>query len=221
MNGKPRSKKLGEFPAMGVAAARKACRDFEMNPDAALARTKVGSFAEVAEQFLERHVRKNGLRSRVDVERHFAYANKYWRYRPFPEIRRRHGAELLDKIEDAKGANVAEDVRQTLSKMMRWYESRGDDYCVIDGPRSASGSGAHPKRRRDTRLVVGRGAIRRSDPDRSLVAGNARVTLPFDLTASREARAQRLRQTSLGSPTRCRIQPHRGAFTNLLSATVR
>ena len=113
-NGKVRSKKLGEFPQMGVAAARQACRDFEMNPEGSLARAEIGTFGEIAEQFLERHVRKNGLRSASDIERHIAYVLKRWRDRPFLDIKRRDVADLLDRLEDERGAGVATAVLREL-----------------------------------------------------------------------------------------------------------
>ena len=48
VDGKPRTKKMGDFPAMGVKAARDAARKFEEDPQGTLARLTVGTFGEVA-----------------------------------------------------------------------------------------------------------------------------------------------------------------------------
>lgn len=52
IGGKPRTKKLGEFPAMGVKAARDAARAFEEDPTGALAKSAVGTFGSVAQRGL-------------------------------------------------------------------------------------------------------------------------------------------------------------------------
>jgi integrase len=128
IGGKPRSKKLGTFPAMGVKAARDAARKFEENPQAALARTEVGSFGEIAEQFMKRHVEASGLRSKSDIERSLGYVLRRWRDRPFLEIRRRDVANLLDEIEDKHSAGVADGCLAVIRKLMNWYAARSDDY---------------------------------------------------------------------------------------------
>jgi integrase len=140
VGGKPRSKKLGEFPQMGVKAARDAARKFDENPQAALAKTEVGSFGEIAAEFLKRHVHGNGnggLRSASDVERSLGYALKRWKDRPFLEIRRRDVVALLDQIEEERGAGVADGVLATVRKLMRWFAARSDDYTtpIVPGMR--------------------------------------------------------------------------------------
>jgi hypothetical protein len=89
IGGKVHTKKLGEFPALGIKQARDTARKFQEDPQAALARTQVGSFAEVAAEFMKRHVEKNALRSQSDIERSLGYVLTRWRDRRFLEIRRR------------------------------------------------------------------------------------------------------------------------------------
>src|SRR5262249_28036055 len=54
---------LGRFPILDVAQARDKARLFLENPAKALAQAGAGTFREVAENFLKRHVEANGLRS--------------------------------------------------------------------------------------------------------------------------------------------------------------
>ena len=44
VNGKPRTRKRGEFPAMAIKAARDAARKFEEDPHGTLARRRSASF---------------------------------------------------------------------------------------------------------------------------------------------------------------------------------
>ena len=149
VNGKPRSKKLGRFPDMSVKKAREAARTFLDDPQAALARSKVGTFQEVAGDFIKRHVEKKGLRSKPEIER---CLNKYiyprWKDRPFLEIKRHDVADLLDHIEDDHGPRQADMVLAIISKLTRWYQARSDDYVspVVPGMRRTDA--AERKRKR-------------------------------------------------------------------------
>ena len=143
VNAKPRSHKLGRFPQMRVKQARIEARNFLEDPDAVLARTKVGTFQEVAEDFIKRHVDKQGLRSKPEIVRCLTkYVYPKWKDRPFLEIKRRNVADLLDDIEDAHGAHQADAVLAIISKLTRWYQARSDDYIspVVAGMRRAPAS---------------------------------------------------------------------------------
>ena len=131
--GKPKRKKLGwsgysdgAFPKLGAKQARQAAIDFDV--PTYLASGKTGSFKEVAEAWLKRHV-SGRLRSERDIERQL---NKYvypaWADRPFTEIRRVEVNHLLDRLEDEHGARQADCVLATLRSMMVWHQSRDENY---------------------------------------------------------------------------------------------
>lgn len=126
VGGKPRSRKLGEFPAMTIKKARDAARAFEEDPQGALARAQVGSFGEIAEQFRTQHVK--GLRSARDVERYLDYMLARWRHRPFLEIGRYDVNVLLDEISAKHSPSVADGVLATVSKLFNWFAIRHDNY---------------------------------------------------------------------------------------------
>jgi hypothetical protein len=60
------AKPLGRYPIMGLMEAREAARAYLLNRDKAV---DDGTFAEVMDLYLERHVRANGLRSAPEIER--------------------------------------------------------------------------------------------------------------------------------------------------------
>jgi hypothetical protein len=65
----------------------------------------VGSFKEVADTWLKRHVEAHGLRSQYDIKRQLdRYVYPRWKDRPFLEVRRRDVNDLLDYIADNTGA---------------------------------------------------------------------------------------------------------------------
>ena len=142
--GKPRRAKLGEFPAMSVADARKAAREFDV--EAKLATRAAGSFAEVAETFLKRHVQKKGLRSEREIRRILStYVLPKWERREFVDITLKDVTELLDCIADANGLAQADAVRAVISKIMRWYAGRDERYQL---PRLPDRQAAPGKRKR-------------------------------------------------------------------------
>ena len=133
-HGKPRRRKLGyygysdgAFPALSVKQARQAAIDFDV--PAYLSSGKVGSFKQVAERWLERHVKKTGLRSEREIRRHLdVYVYPHWADRPFVEIRRTNVNDLLDRIEDERGVRQTDAVLTTLRSLMVWHQSRDEDY---------------------------------------------------------------------------------------------
>lgn len=188
IGGKPKWITLGRFPELTVAKARVAARDFQMNPNAALSRAEVGSFEEVAAEFLKRRVAAKGLRSQTDIERNLRYATEHLRGRKFLDIGRRDYAQVLDKIADARGDGVADDVYVTLHTLGSWFESRSNDYR---SPLVSSMRRSEPKSRE---------RILSDDEIRSLwkVEGSfgdfCRVLL---LTAQRRAKVQTMRWSDL------------------------
>lgn len=127
VGGKVHTRKLGEFPILGIKAARDAARKFQEDPQRALAKVAVGSFGEIAAQFMKRHVEAKGLRSAGDFERNIRYCGR-WRDRPFLEIRRVDVVNLLDEIEDKHSPSTADGVLSTVRTLFNWFATRSDDY---------------------------------------------------------------------------------------------
>jgi integrase len=126
---KPRRQKLGEFPKLSAKDARKAAREFDA--DKAVATARAGSFKEVSDNWLKRHVDESGLRSASEIRRHLTkYVLPKWEKRPFAEIKRREVNELLDEIVDQSGRTQADAVLATIRKLMRWHQSRDEDYVT-------------------------------------------------------------------------------------------
>lgn len=126
-SGRPRAKTLGKYPDLRVADARKSARSFD--PDRAEASAEAGSFREVAELWLKRHVEKKGLHSRREIERQLEkYIYPDWERTPFFDIRRKTVTNLLDRIEDRHGASQADGVLATVRNICNWYQTRDDDY---------------------------------------------------------------------------------------------
>jgi integrase len=133
----PTTHKLGLYPYLKLKEAREKARQFLADPQKALAQGDAGSFQEVAENFLKRHVQANQLRSQPEIER---CLNKYilpaptaipgqsWKDRPFRELKRADVAALLDQIQDRHGSRQADMCLAIIRKMTHWYQARNDDY---------------------------------------------------------------------------------------------
>jgi integrase len=116
----PSSKKLGRWPHLKLAEARERARVFLANPQAG----DGGTFAEVMESFLERHVK--GLRTARHVEwslRHYIPAD--WQHKTFTSIKRSDVTALMDGMTSVRQADL---VLSYLRSMMTYYAKRNDDY---------------------------------------------------------------------------------------------
>jgi hypothetical protein len=65
----PTTKALGLYPILKVKEARDKARVFLADPAKAKAKADTGSFREVAENFVKRHVTEKKLRTQADIER--------------------------------------------------------------------------------------------------------------------------------------------------------
>jgi integrase len=105
---------------------------------------KPQSVAEVAENWLQRHVEKNKLRTGDEYRR---VINRYilpkWKDRIFAELRRSDITALLDMVEDRHGARQADVVLTTLRSIASWLHKRDDSYTppFARGMRRASREG--------------------------------------------------------------------------------
>ena len=145
----PTTRKLGRYPHLKLKEARDRARIFLADPQKALAQAGSGSFHEVAETFIKRHVAASKLRSQPEIERCLAkYIYPAWAHRPFREIKRGDVADLLDGIQDRHGARQADLVLAIIRKMANWYATRTDDYVspVVRGMRRSNGSERKGKR---------------------------------------------------------------------------
>jgi integrase len=125
----PTTTKLGRFPTLSVKDARAKARTFLADPQKALAQADVGSFGEIAGNWIKRHVEANKLRSQGEIERILAhYVFPRWRDRPFLEIRRGEVNDLLDYIADKHGLSQADSVLSVIRGIMSWYQAREESY---------------------------------------------------------------------------------------------
>jgi integrase len=102
------------------------------------------TFKDVAELWMARHVRGNGLLSTRQITRHLnAHIYPTWAGRPFLDIRRSDVAALLDRVQDDHGARAADAVLATVRAIMNWYATRADDYTppVVRGMQRLSARG--------------------------------------------------------------------------------
>ncbi len=122
---------IGAADALGIDRARESARQ-------AIARIRAGkptseppqpTVADVAEQWLERHVRSNKLRSERERGRIISrYIIPHIGARLFIDIRRKDIAELLDRIEDQSGKSMADGVLKTFRAMSKWVQLRDETY---------------------------------------------------------------------------------------------
>jgi len=87
------------------------------------------SVAVVASEWIELHVRSNGLRTADELERICdRYITPNIGNRPFAEIKRSDITKLLDKIQKDHGPGMADQVLSTLRSIAVWFMKRSDDY---------------------------------------------------------------------------------------------
>ncbi len=98
--------------------------------------TKPDSFKDIAEGYMQRHVRAKGLRTEPEIARILrSYIYPILQDREFVSIKRSDVTKLLDLVEDANGPRQADTVLATLNSIMRWHAKRTDDYMppVVPG----------------------------------------------------------------------------------------
>jgi integrase len=148
---------VGATDVLSIADARERARDAVHRirdglPAFEAPSKKPEMFEDVAEQWLQRHVRGNGLRSEAEVTRLLQrHVYPAWKGRPLRDIRRSDVAELLDQVEDEHGARQADYVLAITRQIATWYASRRDDYQppFIKGMRRTN-----PKARARSRILT-------------------------------------------------------------------
>jgi hypothetical protein len=125
----PTTHTLGRYPILNLKQARQKARDFLADPQKGLAQASVGSFGEVADEYLKRHVEAKKLRTAVEIKRMLdKLVLPAWQGRAFRELKRSDVIKLLDGIADENGARTADLVLAVIRSMANWYQSRNDDY---------------------------------------------------------------------------------------------
>jgi Arm DNA-binding domain/Phage integrase family len=134
---------IGAADVMSIAEARERARVVIQRVRDGLPAVKPPSatFEDVARQWLNRHVRANGLRSERQMTRMLnAHVFPAWQGRAFLDIRRSDVVALLDAVEDDHGARQADAVLDIVRAIMNWYAIRTDGYAppVVKGMRRTS-----------------------------------------------------------------------------------
>jgi integrase len=131
---KQRWVRLGSTAELKIEESREQAR-------AALKRLKAGltpfepppvrpdSLADVAENWLKRHVTAKGLRTGDELKRVLEkHVLPVWGERAFTDIKRSDVARLLDAVEDEHSHWTADAVLSALRSVSSWYATRRDDY---------------------------------------------------------------------------------------------
>lgn len=146
---------IGPVDLMTIAEARDRAREaikrVQVGKPAFDTPVKAETFGAVAEQWLKRHVAAKGLRSAGDLARLLnTHVYPAWRDRPSLEIRKSDVAQLLDTIEDARGARQADMILAIVRSVMNWRAARSDDYSapIVKGMQRTS-----PKERARARTL--------------------------------------------------------------------
>ena len=126
--------KVGATDVMKIEDARDVARTVIRRVEKGLEpfeapKPKADTVEAVINNWLKRHVQKNGLRTAGELERICAkYIVPNWGERVFVEIKRGDIAKLLDVIEDNNGPAMADAVLSVLRQIASWVQSRDDDY---------------------------------------------------------------------------------------------
>jgi hypothetical protein len=124
---------LGTTEGLGIEQARELAR-------VAIRRIKAGeptvepakpTVRAVAEQWLDRHVRKNGFRTSYEMERIVRrYILPHIGGCDIADLRRKDIAEMLDRVEDSSGTPTADVVLKTLRSIARWHQERDEIFST-------------------------------------------------------------------------------------------
>ena len=125
---------IGTTADMKIAEARERAREVLRRVKDGLEaietpKPKPESVAEVAENWLRRHVEKNKHRTGCGSTpgRSKSTYLPHWRNRIFVEITRRDITALLDNVEDKHGPAMADAILTTMRSMAGWVQKRDDN----------------------------------------------------------------------------------------------
>jgi len=133
---------IGAADVMAIDEARQQAREIIKRVRSGLPaiEARAESVADVAANWLKRHVEPNGLRSRREIMRMLDRILAAWGDREFVAIRRSDVTALMDKVETAHGARAADYVLNVFSSIANWHARRVDDYVppIVKGMRRQS-----------------------------------------------------------------------------------
>lgn len=134
---------IGACDAMTIDQAREEAREILQRIRSGLParEPRATSIAAVADEWVKRHVDRNGLRSQAEIKRLLrTHILPAWGSREFISIRRSDVAALLDRVEDEHSARQADYVLNVVRSLMNWFATRHDDYTppVVRGMRRQS-----------------------------------------------------------------------------------
>jgi integrase len=122
-------KTVGTTDTLGIDKARELAKQAIRTIKAGRPETTGSTVRDIAEQWLERHVRKNGHRTARESERIVSrHILPEIGDRPIADVRRIDMAKLLDRVEDENGAPMADSVLKTYRAISRWLEQRDESY---------------------------------------------------------------------------------------------
>jgi Arm DNA-binding domain len=137
LHGKLLRRAIGQYPIMTLAEAREAAlaalRDLAGGIDPrtkkdaesrAEAQRKANSFASVAEEFIQRHVRTLARPTEVEAAIRRELISR-WGERPITEISRRDVVAMIESIADAGHQGAARRAFAFASKLFSWAIERG------------------------------------------------------------------------------------------------
>jgi integrase len=122
---------VGTADAIGIDQARDLAREAIglIKTGSPTAEPSKSTVQDVAEQWLERHVRKNGHRTAHEAERIVSkYIAPRIGSRPISNVRRIDVAQMLDGIEDENGKPMADAVLKTYRAISHWLQQRDESY---------------------------------------------------------------------------------------------
>ncbi len=125
---------LGRADMLSIAEAREQARERIKRikagkPAVEPPPAKPDSFAVVAENWVQRHVKAKHLRTEREITRILAkHIYPVFGDREFESIKRSDVTKLLDLVEDGSGPRQADTVLTVLRSIMRFHAKRTDDY---------------------------------------------------------------------------------------------
>jgi integrase len=180
---------VGTADAVGVDRARELARQAvrRIRSDALTRELGKATVRDVAEQWLERQVRRNKHRTAGESERIVnTYIIPHIGDRPFADVRRKDIAELLDRIEDDHSKRVAETVLVVFRAISNWYSQRDEAYS----PPLVKGMSRVPKREKHRSRTLTDDELRKVWRVPGRFGDSVRLLL---LTAQRRAKVHTMR----------------------------
>lgn len=129
---------IGNAAEMGIAEAREAAIVERKRIKSGARRGGLESFADVAAEWVKRHLEANGVITAENKKRYLRnHILPAWGGRDFRSIKRSDVAKLMDDVSDTAGLAAADECLSIIRAICGWYATRNDDYVspIIRGMR--------------------------------------------------------------------------------------